>query len=319
MIDHRPLRHRLAWALSAVVLCVARGAAAGDSAMAEQLFREGRAQLDAGNYSVACPKLEESFAQDPATGTLLAVALCQEMSGKTASAWANFGEVAARSRRDGRSDREQAARDHQTALEPKLSRLAIEVDANTAALPGLQVTRDGTSVGAAAWGASLPCDPGQHTISVTAPGKERWTTTVTLGAVSDVQTVSVPALREAASVGSSQPTPNEAPTPPPGNSPLDSALPVDHAESRFPLRTVGIVAVGAGLLAVVATDAERLVDQQHVGRFADAVVDQELRRLGIHVDRAAEAVLAIFDELVDLTPAGHVGERLFAQLGLPFE
>ncbi|HWA70905.1 MAG TPA: hypothetical protein VG937_01150 [Polyangiaceae bacterium] len=243
--------------------------------MAEQLFREGRAQLDAGNYSVACPKLEESFAQDPATGTLLAVALCQEMSGKTASAWANFGEVAARSRRDGRSDREQAARDHQTALEPKLSRLAIEVDANTAALPGLQVTRDGTSVGAAAWGASLPCDPGQHTISVTAPGKERWTTTVTLGAVSDVQTVSVPALREAASVGSSQPTPNEAPTPPPGNSPLDSALPVDHAESRFPLRTVGIVAVGAGIVGLgvgsyLGLHAKNLYDESKEDNHCDS-------------------------------------------------
>ena len=40
-----------------------------------------------------------------------------------------------------------------------------------------------------------------------------------------------------------------------------------------------VVAVGAGLFAVVAADAQVLVDQQHVGGFADAVVDEELRGL----------------------------------------
>jgi hypothetical protein len=44
------------------------------------------------------------------------------------------------------------------------------------------------------------------------------------------------------------------------------------------------VAVGAGLFAIVAADAQRLVDQQHVGRLADAVVDQELRGFGIEID-----------------------------------
>ena len=36
-----------------------------------------------------------------------------------------------------------------------------------------------------------------------------------------------------------------------------------------------VMAVGAGLLAIVAADAQLLVDQQHVGRLADAVLDQE--------------------------------------------
>jgi serine/threonine-protein kinase len=226
--------------------------------------------------TTACPKLEESFAQDPATGTLLAVALCQEMSGKTASAWANFGEVAVRSRRDGRADREQAAREHQAALEPKLSRLAIDVDASIAALPGLQVTRDGTNVGAAAWGASLPCDPGQHTISVSAKGKETWTTTVMLAAVSDVQTVSVPVLRDAVSVASSPAQGQaQAPLPSDPNSALESTPPSDHAASRFPLRTVGIVAMGAGLVGLgvgsyFGLHAKSLYDQSKQNNHCDS-------------------------------------------------
>src|SRR6478752_1211600 len=77
---------------------------AGDAATAEALFRDGRALMEAGNYKDACPKLEESYAQDPATGTLLALGICQEHVGKTASAWATYSEVATRAKRDGRAD-----------------------------------------------------------------------------------------------------------------------------------------------------------------------------------------------------------------------
>ena len=38
--------------------------------------------------------------------------------------------------------------------------------------------------------------------------------------------------------------------------------------------------LGAGLLAIVAAHAQRFVDQQHVGCFAEAVIDQELRGAG---------------------------------------
>src|SRR5690606_27091620 len=80
-----------------------------------------------------------------------------------------------------------------------------------------------------------------------------------------------------------------------------------------------VVAVGAGFLAVVAADAQGLVDQQHVGRLADAVVDEELRGFRIVVDRAAEAVLAALDELGHRAPPGHVGQRLVAQPRLRLE
>src|SRR3712207_8777525 len=57
-----------------------------------------------------------------------------------------------------------------------------------------------------------------------------------------------------------------------------------------------LVAVGAGLLAIVAADAQLLVDQENVGRLADPVGDEEGGDFRIHVDRAAEFVLLRSEE-----------------------
>src|SRR5262245_53123818 len=64
-------------------------------AVAEALFRQGKDLLAAGKTSEACPKLAESQRIDPAGGTLIALALCYEADGKTASAWVVFGEAQA--------------------------------------------------------------------------------------------------------------------------------------------------------------------------------------------------------------------------------
>ncbi len=56
-----------------------------------------------------------------------------------------------------------------------------------------------------------------------------------------------------------------------------------------------VVRVGAGLLAVVAADAQGLVDQQHVGRLADALLHQEAddaARLGLRLHRDVRAQCA---------------------------
>ena len=92
-------------------------AAAGDTTLAEGLFREGKALMQAKDYAQACPKLAESLRQDAATGTQLALALCQEKQGLLASAWTNFSSVASNARREGRPDREKVARERAAALE----------------------------------------------------------------------------------------------------------------------------------------------------------------------------------------------------------
>jgi hypothetical protein len=215
---------------------------AGDAATAEALFREGKTQMEAGNYGVACPKLEESYAQDPATGTLLALGLCQERSGRTASAWATYAEAATRARRDGRVDREQAAREHMKALEPKLSHLTIQVDQSAAALPGLSVKRDGREVGAGAWGTGVPIDPGVHSVEATAPGMRAFQAKITVSAQADAQTVQIPALAvdPTASAGA-----------PPSGALAPAMQPVEVSATKPPpLRTAGLIVGGAGILTL---------------------------------------------------------------------
>lgn len=214
---------------------------AGDAATAEALFRDGRALMEAGNYKAACPKLEESYAQDPATGTLLALGICQERAGLTASAWATFSDTAARAKRDGRADREKAAREHMAALEPKLARLTIQVDPSVTSVPGFSVKRDGKEVGAGAWGASLPVDPGEHVVEATAPGRKPFTTKLTVPAQAVAQTVQIPALELVP----------KAPTEP-KSGPMSGEQQPDDKSTRAvaPLRVPGMIIGGVGIVTL---------------------------------------------------------------------
>src|SRR6185503_4280485 len=134
---------------------VARHSRAGDNALAETLFQEGKALMREGNFEAACPKLAESFQQDPASGTLLALAVCRERKGELASAWATYTEVAGRSHDEGKKDREAAAREKAASLETRLSWLELLVPPAVAALPNLELKRNGQSVPRAAWGSVL--------------------------------------------------------------------------------------------------------------------------------------------------------------------
>lgn len=164
--------------------------------MAEALFVDAKRLMAAGDFAAACPKLAESNRLDPGSGTLTALAVCHESWGKTATAWAEFIQVAFEARRTGRTDRERFAQQHVAALEPKLSKLTIVVEAPTDSLPGLEVRRDGIRIGAPAWGMAAPLDPGEHTLVVTANGKKTWSTAVTIRRPAVVEKVSVPPLED---------------------------------------------------------------------------------------------------------------------------
>ncbi len=64
------------------------------------------------------------------------------------------------------------------------------------------------------------------------------------------------------------------------------------------------VAVGARLFAIVAADAQILVDQERVGRLAEPFLHDEARGVRIKVHRARIARLARFDEAVHLRAFG---------------
>jgi hypothetical protein len=198
----------------------------GDKTTAEALFAEGRRLMSIGKYADACPKLEASLKLDSGVGTMLNLAECYEKNGQTASAWTEFREAASAARDAGSKDRSDLARARAAALEPKLSRLTITVPKGQLC----DVTRDGALVESAAFGTPVPIDPGKHVISVSAPGKRKWATSVEVMTSAQVS-VDVPVLAdEQQSVG------------------VDTAKPSGSSQRTLAITAgvIGIVGVGAG-------------------------------------------------------------------------
>jgi hypothetical protein len=192
--------------------------------------------MDAGRYLEACPKLAESYRLDPATGALLATALCYERAGRLASAWAAYTEAAARAKQEGSVDREEVARAKATELEPKLAKLVIELEPG-ASVPGLSVSRDGLVVGEGVFGTALPVDPGPHVVEARAPGRKPFSAHVE-SAGAGLVSVKIPAL-------AAESTPVAAPV----VAPQHDAGPSSTEEPGFwsPLRVTGVITAGVGL------------------------------------------------------------------------
>lgn len=170
---------------------------AASSAAAEQadkLFREGKAQLAQGDFTHACPLFAQSFEADPATGTLLALAICHERAGKLASAFREYNDVAARSKRAGRVDREQAAAERAAALEPKLSKLTVQLTDVPPQAQAVVVQLDGQRLDAARLGTAFPVDGGVHHLEARLGDGNPFRQDITLADTADMKTAVVPVL-----------------------------------------------------------------------------------------------------------------------------
>jgi len=221
-------------------------AQSADTATAESLFEQGRYLLRAGNPKEACPKLEESERLDPATGTLLALAMCHEADGKLASAWAEFLDTAARSRTENRPDRQKVAHDRAEALRPRLSTLEIRVASDVAALDGLEIRRDGVLLGHGAWNAAVQIDGSQHVVEVSVKGKRVWRRSVSVKKEGDAALLLVADVEE-----SSPASPDEAPPPTPA--PLAKSVPaVRYSEKKRwgTLEWAGVATAGVGVVSL---------------------------------------------------------------------
>jgi hypothetical protein len=172
-------------------------AARADVIAAEELFRQGKAEMAKGNHARACPMFAESYRQDAAMGTLLNLALCHEAIGKIATAWGEWRAVEqqARAAVPPREDRMKLAREHAEALEPRLSRIRIDVPSAEARVEGLVVTVDGEPKGEPLWG-GVPVDPGTHVIAATAPGKKKVTLSVKVDDEGVLVPVAIPQLED---------------------------------------------------------------------------------------------------------------------------
>jgi hypothetical protein len=219
-------------------------AQAEDQAAARALFEDGRKLLKGGHYAEACEKLEGASKLYTSAGILLNLGDCYAKSGRTASAWTEFGEAAAVAKRTGRTSEANEATRRQAEIAPRLTRLTIHVGHPVS---GLVVTRDGTAVPEAAWGAAIPVDPGSHDVSASANGYETWTGSVVASGESKTATIDVPDLQkapEAEAAAGPESAPRAASLP-------QSTAPVD-THPRGPSRVVEWSLIGGGAAIGIA-------------------------------------------------------------------
>lgn len=223
-----------------------------DVPAAQALFDQARELVQQGKYAEACPKLQESNRLDPGIGTLFHLADCYEQSGRVASAWALFLDVASQARTGGQPDRERVGQQRAEKLLPRLPRLAVNVP-ETSKTAGLEIRRNGILVGSAQWGTPMPVDPGEVELNISAPGKQKLRQTVRLEE-GKTFSYSVPALADA-SQAEANGAAEEAP--PAESEPSEAAEPAPPASAPKPAPETSTVnsnrswALGLGAVGIV--------------------------------------------------------------------
>lgn len=221
-------------------------------AAAQSLYDDAWRLMRGGKHAEACPKLEESQRLDPGMGTLFQLASCYENTGRPASAWTSYVDIAGRDRDPKRAKEARKAADR---LEAKLPRLTVRVQPDTASLAGLILKRDGIDLGQAQWGTAIPVDLGEHTVVAEAKGKEPWRAVVRIERLEQREEVIVPTLKDAPPPPAlPEPSPADAVTPPkpagagvaPGTEVAGESPPSPRSEGSS-RRTAAMVVGGVGL------------------------------------------------------------------------
>lgn len=268
MSRHPALHHILGLWVGVVSLLVGGVCHAGDPAVAEALFREGKRLMEDGRYEAACAKFSASHDEDASVGTLLNLARCNEKRGKTATAWAEYQAAASLARKTGDDKREAIASELAGAIEATLSRLTITVPV---VIDGLEVRRNGVAVPAAVFGIAVAIDPGVQQIEARAPGHAPWSKTVTI-TPGDRREIAVPALE----LERRAPDPDEQA---PDTVVIPAPLAPDEGEPSYGL-LYGGVAVGvlglAGLGAGIGLGLSAASDKDDaLARCPDGACDDE--------------------------------------------
>lgn len=214
-----------------------------DPVGAEKLYDDGSKLLAADDWVGACAKFSDSFALDPAPGTLLNLASCAEHDGKVALAWSRYKDARSLNA-DTKSDKQRAQIESFIAaaivrLEPRIPYLTVNVSPQVS---GTKIRRDGEPM---IGGAELPIDPGKHVIEVEAPGfgVVRKEVTVKEGAHDKLDIQLGPQL--------SQPEDNPSKDAQPKDPPLKPPLVPAAAETGLgALRIAGIVVGSIGLVSL---------------------------------------------------------------------
>jgi hypothetical protein len=246
----RPGVSALLGVLGSLGLCSGAGAQEkpSASAVAQALFEQARDDMKRGEYPAACPKLEESQRLDPSNGTLLNLVLCEEATGKVASAWLHVHDLADRLPPD--DDRRPIAERKLVALSSRVPRLAVRLE--SAAPAGTRVLLDDIELRPSSLGVPIPIDPGSHKLVVEAPGRPELSAQVTIAEAQQLEWTAQAAPPEMASG-----VPASSPPVVPSRAPDASHLP-----RWVPWTTLGVgvaALVTGGVLAALTLDRRATV------------------------------------------------------------
>ncbi len=162
----------MATVLGLLVLAAPRAghAQSAASAAAEELFQEGRRDFEAHDWEGASAKLTASLRLEPAVGTLISLAECDEARNHLAAArqhWLEAADLA-----EAKSDvlrRGAFARQRFAAVDLRVPRLLVRLAPS--APPDTVFQCDGVAL-TGALNIALLVDPGAHAVVVVAPGHE---------------------------------------------------------------------------------------------------------------------------------------------------
>lgn len=204
---------------------------------AEALFEEGRSALAASDLDTACARFRESNRLDPAVGTLLNLADCEERRGKLATAWTLFRS--AKSQLAASDDRLAITQQRLTELEPRVPKLVLSLAPG--APPETRARVAGAELGSASFGVPLPLDPGDYELVVSAPGRGDRVLSLNLspGQTEQLAIVPGPALATA-------PPPERPPAPKPAEQSSNRTL-------MYVAGGIGIAGLSVGAVAGLLT------------------------------------------------------------------
>ena len=229
--------HRRVWLSTLGFVLLFSPAALGqpvDKAAADRLFKEGRAAYDKGDYATACPKFAASQKADPAAGTLLNLAVCEERLGKVASAREHLSELLPQLGQ--KDDRLPFAMELVGKVDARVARLRVTL-AEGAPAETVARLKQGDEQKTLAFGAEIVLDPGTYKLEITAPGRPDSQSELKLAEGQREARAIAPAEAEAVKSKGKEEVVTPPPPPPPSSAPLR--------------RTIGFVAGGVGVASFV--------------------------------------------------------------------
>jgi hypothetical protein len=135
-------------------------------------------------YDVACPKLAESYQQDPLPGVLFTLAECEAGWQKLATALGHY-QVFVSALTTMSADRRATFEERRSIAAGQIAVLSVSapeltVDVPTRAPGRLLIQLDGRVIPEGAYGVGRKVDPGSYTVSAELDGKRVWDRQVTL-------------------------------------------------------------------------------------------------------------------------------------------